>query len=101
MKTDTEVETDNAEIDLITPTFSGLETESIFESVSLSKFASGISSNKNEFSLSELASSVKIDCGSTAWGPHLNGGDLRRVYRLQRYARLHFCFVNDTEDLIT
>ena len=41
-----------------------------------------------------------ICCGSTAGGPHLNGGDLRRVYRLHRYARLRFCFVNDTGDLI-
>jgi len=42
-----------------------------------------------------------IDRGSTAGGPRLNGGDLRRVYRLRRYARLRSCFVNDKRDLIT
>jgi len=41
-----------------------------------------------------------IHCGSIAGGPHLNGGDLRRVYRLRQYARLRSCFVNDTGDLI-
>ena len=92
MQTDTEIETDNAKVDFITPTFSGLETESIYESGSLSEFESGNSSNKNGFSLSELANLLSvnteedelIDCGSTAGGQHLNGGDLRRAYRLSR-----------------
>ena len=39
-----------------------------------------------------------IDRGSTTGGPHLNGGDLRRLYHLRRYARLRSCFVNDTGD---
>ena len=92
MQIDTKVETDNVKVDFITPTFSGLETESISESASLSEFESENSRNKNGFSLFELANSrsVKteegelIDCGSTAGGPHLNGRDLRRAYRLRR-----------------
>jgi len=41
-----------------------------------------------------------IDHGSTAGGPHLNLGDLRRAKRLRRYARLRSCFVNDMGDWI-
>ena len=59
--------------------------------------------------LSELAEtqSVKeekgevIYRGSTAGGPHLNWGDLRRAERLRRYARLRPHFVNDLGDGIT
>ena len=100
-KVDTEVEADNIKVDVITHIFSGLETESISESVSLSEFESVNSSNKNGFSLSELANSPSVktvEGGSIARGPHLNGEDLRRAYRLRRYARLRSCFVNDTED---
>jgi len=39
-----------------------------------------------------------IDRGSTAGGPHLILGDLRRAERLRRYARGRSCFVNDMED---
>jgi hypothetical protein len=42
-----------------------------------------------------------IDRGSTAGGPHLNGGYLRCADRLRRYARLHSCFVYDLGDGIT
>ena len=55
-------------------------------------------------SLSELADShsvkqddsVVIDRGSTAGGPHLNRGELRRAERLRRYARLRSYFVDNT-----
>ena len=60
MKTDTEVETDNAEVDFITPTFSELKTESIPESASLSDFECENSSNKNGFSMSELVNSPSV-----------------------------------------
>jgi len=39
-----------------------------------------------------------IDRGSTAGGPHLTGGELKRAERLRRYARLRFCFVADLGD---
>ena len=42
-----------------------------------------------------------IDLGSTAEGPHLNGGELRRAERLRRYACLRSCFVADLGDEIT
>jgi len=79
LQTVTEVEANIAKVNFITPTFSGLESESISESASLSEFEYGNSSNKNGFSLSELANvpSVKaeegelIDCGSTVGGLHL------------------------------
>ena len=72
------LKTDNAKVDFITPTFSGLETESISESASLSEFESGNSSNKNGLSLSELANSPSVKneegeliyCGSKAGGLH-------------------------------
>ena len=80
---DTEVEADNIKVEFITPIFSGLETELISESALLSEFEYVNLSNKNGFSLSELANlpSVKteegnMDCGSTAGGPHLNVRDL-------------------------
>ena len=76
MQTDTKVEANIAKVDFRAPTFSGLETESKSESTSLLKFESVNSSNKNGFSLSELANSPSakaedgelIDCGSTAAG---------------------------------
>ena len=34
-----------------------------------------------------------IDRGSTAGGPHLNWGKLRRAERFRRYARLRVCIV--------
>ena len=78
-KVDTEVEADYTKVDVITPIFSGLETESISESAALLEFESVNSSNKIGFSLSGLAnlSSVKtVEGGFTAGGPHLNGADL-------------------------
>ena len=59
--------------------------------------------------LSELADSQSVkpeegevmNHGSIAGEPHLNLGDLKRAERLQRYARLRPCFVDDVENLIT
>jgi len=52
---DTEIETDIAKVDFVTPTFSIVETGSTSESESLTELESRYSSNKNGISLSELA----------------------------------------------
>ena len=100
MQTDTEVGADIAKFHYF---FSGLETEPISESASLSEFKSGNSSNKNRISLSEFANlpSAKaeegelIDCGSTAAEPYLNEEDLIRIARLRPYAHRLPCLVTD------
>ena len=97
-KVDTEVEDDNTKVDVITPIFSGLETESVSESVATIKSTESLKSVtplsleevRKELSVKSYSQSVKeeeferIYCGSTAGGPHLNGGDLMRAFRLRR-----------------
>ena len=97
-KVDTEVEADNTKFDVITPIFSGLETKSVSESVATIKSTESLKSVtpssleelRKELSVKSDSQSVKeeecgrIYCDSTAGGPHLNGGDLRRAFRLRR-----------------
>jgi hypothetical protein len=98
LQIDTEVETDNAKVDFITPIFSGLETESVSETVATTKSIESLKSVtppsleevRKELSVKSDSQSVKeeeferIYGGSTAGGPHLNGGDLRHEFRLRR-----------------
>ena len=95
-KVDNEVEADDTKT--ITPIFSGLETESVSESVATTKSIESLKSVtppsleevRKELPLKSDSHSVKeeegerIYCGSTAGGSHLNGGDLRRAFRLHR-----------------
>ena len=92
-KVDTKVEADNTKV--ITPIFSGLETESVSESVATTKSIESVTHLSleevwNELSVKSDSQSVKEEeferkyCGSTAGGPHLNGGELRRAFRLRR-----------------
>ena len=94
---DTEVEADNTKVNIITPIFSGLVTESISELVATTKSIESLKSVtppsleevRKELLVKSDSQSVKeeererIYCGSTAGGPHLNGGDVRRAFRLR------------------
>jgi hypothetical protein len=87
-KVDTEVEADNTIVDVITPIFSGLETVSIESLKSVTP--PSLEEVRKELSVKSDSQSVKkeecelMNCGSTAGGPHLNVGDLRRSCRLRR-----------------
>jgi hypothetical protein len=87
-KVDTEVEDDNTIVDVITPIFSGLETVSIESLKSVTP--PSLEEVRKELSVKSDSQSVKeeeceiIYCGSTAGGPHLKRGELRRAFRLRR-----------------
>ena len=117
---DTEVETVIDSTEVVTPVseeeiisiisiYSELESVATTESIdslksitlpSLEEVRKRLSVKSNSQSVKEEECEL-IDCGSTAGGAHLNRGDLMRAYRLRRYARMRFWFVNDTGDLIT
>ena len=86
-KVDTEVEADNTKV--ITPIFSGIVAASVSESVefvtppSLEEVRKELSMKSDSQSLKE-EECERIYCSSTAGGPHLNGGELRRAFRLRR-----------------
>jgi hypothetical protein len=70
-KVDTKVEDDNTKVDVITPIFSGLETESVTPP-SLEEVRKELSVKSDSQSVKEEECG-RIYGGSTAGGPHLNG----------------------------
>ena len=73
--TDTKVESLHGRAELVTPTFSRLELVAATESID-ARESDSQSVKEEEFE--------RIYGGSTAGGPHINGGDLIRAFRLRR-----------------